>query len=388
MPFLIRCASRADLHRDRVLQLSLEIIWALTFNDQICRMLIDEQKRFLEHLRTDVIRSEDAGVQSAVQGILWRLDNGTSRATAPALIDEDHLHYDLMISYSHANKDLCLQLYEHLTQLNFRVWLDLENMFGSTIHAMATAIESSSIILVCMSQSYKQSAYCRSEAEYAFTRQRKIIPLLMENKYRPDGWLGLICASKLYVDFTKQTFDAAANKLLSQIEHHRREKPSTSTKQEPIEHSTVTSKAREPKETPSLIDTTLASPKERLSTRTRTFEQRHIECWTHEDVLEFLRTNEFDLLEYSFQEETNFTGRCLFTLYRQSQLDPRATFECLNNQVHHLHNDHISYLTFIRFLTELHRHAHPIDLGFFVRRFFSILCTKVRQVFVQRRARQ
>ena len=372
------------------MQLSLEIIWALTFNDRICRILIDDQKRFLEHLRTDVIRSEDAGVQSAVQGILWRLDNGTSRATAPSLVDEDHLHYDLMISYSHSNKDLCLQLYEHLSHLNFRVWLDLENMFGSTIHAMATAIESSSIILVCMSQSYKQSAYCRSEAEYAFTRQRKIIPLLLENKYRPDGWLGLICASKLYVDFTKQTFDAAVNKLLSQIEHHRREeKPSTSTKQDPIEHASVISSTREPQATPSLIDTTLSSCKRTSSTTRRlTFERRHIECWTHDDVLDFLRTNEFDLLECLFQEETKFTGRCLFTLYRQSQLDARATFECLNNQVNQLHNERLSYLTFIRFLTELHRHAHPIDLGFLVRRFFSILCTKLSQVFAHRMASQ
>lgn len=337
-------------------------------------MLIDEEKRFVEHLRTDVIRSEDAGVQSAAQGILWRLDDGASRASSPPLVNEDLLHYDLMISYSHSNKDLCLQLYEHLTHLNFRVWLDLENMFGSTIHAMAAAIESSSIILVCMSQSYKQSAYCRSEAEYAFTRQRKIIPLLLENKYRPDGWLRLICASKLYVDFTKQTFDAAVTKLLSQI--------STSTKQDSIEHTSLMTRTRELKETPSLIDTTLSSSKRTLSTRTMPFEQRHIDCWTHEDVLDFLRTNEFNLLEGVFQEETLFTGRCLFTLYRQSQLDPRATFECLSNRVNQLHNEPISYLAFIRFLTELHRHAHPIDLGLLVRRFLSMLCTKLRQVFI------
>ena len=120
----------------------------------------------------------------------------------------------------------------------------------------------------------------------------------------------------------------------------------------------------------------------------KTFEQCHIECWTHDDVLEFLRTNQFDLLECLFQEETKFTGRCLFTLYRQSQLDARATFEGLNNQVNHLHNERLSYLTFIRFLTELHRHAHPIDFAFFVRRFFSILYTKLRQVFAHRMVSQ
>jgi hypothetical protein len=85
------------------------------------------------------------------------------------------------------------------------------------------AIESSDMILVCMSNPYKQSVYCRSEAEYAYTRQRHMIPLVMENKYRPDGWLGLICASKMYVDFTKLEFETAFQKLLVQIQLFRQQ---------------------------------------------------------------------------------------------------------------------------------------------------------------------
>ena len=42
-----------------------------------------------------------------------------------------------------------------------------------------------------------------AEAEYAYTRRKPIIPLMMEENYRPDGWLGIILGSKLYMNFKK-----------------------------------------------------------------------------------------------------------------------------------------------------------------------------------------
>ena len=43
-----------------------------------------------------------------------------------------------------------------------------------------------------MSDAYKQSVYCQSEAHYAFERGRRLIPLIMKPNYKPDGWLGII----------------------------------------------------------------------------------------------------------------------------------------------------------------------------------------------------
>ena len=39
------------------------------------------------------------------------------------------------------------------------------------------------------------------EANYAYKRKRPIIPLLMEEGYDPDGWLGIILGTKLYYKF-------------------------------------------------------------------------------------------------------------------------------------------------------------------------------------------
>jgi hypothetical protein len=68
---------------------------------------------------------------------------------------------------------------------------------------MANAIENSSCVLMCMTEAYKQSANCRAEAEYAFQLKKPIVPLIMQKNYKPNGWLGIILGSKIFVDFTK-----------------------------------------------------------------------------------------------------------------------------------------------------------------------------------------
>ena len=42
------------------------------------------------------------------------------------------------------------------------------------------------------------------EAEYAYQRRKRMIPLMMERSYSPDGWLGIILGSKLWMDFRNE----------------------------------------------------------------------------------------------------------------------------------------------------------------------------------------
>ncbi|CAF4886064.1 unnamed protein product [Rotaria sp. Silwood1] len=65
-------------------------------------------------------------------------------------------------------------------------------MYGATMITMAEAIENSEFVLICMSDIYKQSVYCQSEAHYAFERRCHLIPLIMKPCYKPDGWLGIM----------------------------------------------------------------------------------------------------------------------------------------------------------------------------------------------------
>lgn len=49
-----------------------------------------------------------------------------------------------------------------LRQREYQVWMDVDNMKGSTLEAMADAIEKSAVVLICMSQRYKESTNCRT----------------------------------------------------------------------------------------------------------------------------------------------------------------------------------------------------------------------------------
>jgi len=40
-----------------------------------------------------------------------------------------------------------------------------------------------------------------TEAEYAYSSKKTIVPLKVEPKYKPDGWLGALIGNKLYFDF-------------------------------------------------------------------------------------------------------------------------------------------------------------------------------------------
>lgn len=43
---------------------------------------------------------------------------------------EKVFEYDIMISYCHADKDLVKKIHKFLLEEGFKVWIDLENMFG------------------------------------------------------------------------------------------------------------------------------------------------------------------------------------------------------------------------------------------------------------------
>ena len=57
-----------------------------------------------------------------------------------------------------------------------------------------------------------------ADAEYAFQLRKPMIPLTLERNYKPDGWLGMLAGSKVWLDFTDQTkFDGHIQLLLRQL---------------------------------------------------------------------------------------------------------------------------------------------------------------------------
>ena len=74
----------------------------------------------------------------------------------------------------------------------------MEQMKGSTMDAMAEGVDGAEVMLYGVATTYKESANCRLEANYAHESGVDMIPLMCEKDFRPRGWLGLMLGTRLW----------------------------------------------------------------------------------------------------------------------------------------------------------------------------------------------
>lgn len=184
----------------------LKLIVALQDNEELSKRVKDSAARFL-----------------------WATKNGGD-SSDPSLVAAQKLNDSVaqdqqqaagkhvMLSYSWSDQAAVLKIKNCLKAAGYQVWIDVESLSGSTVDSMSHAVEGSVVVLICYSERYKQSQNCRMEANYALQRGVDIVPLMMQRNYNPDGWLGLMLASRLYVDFSSpETFDSKFKALISEL---------------------------------------------------------------------------------------------------------------------------------------------------------------------------
>lgn len=61
----------------------------------------------------------------------------------------------IMISYNKESRDVCLRIKNELENEGHRVWIDVEDIHGSSLESMALAIEGSKCVLICKKERKK-----------------------------------------------------------------------------------------------------------------------------------------------------------------------------------------------------------------------------------------
>ena len=211
IPLLVRVLREKQHQWDRASFWAASALWNLAFDDDVKAQVVAEPGVFeaLEEARR--LGSENTKMKA--RGALWMLkppeeetkkEDGTTQNVGLSQEDMQKLgaienaKAQVMLSYEWHHQAQVMQLKEQLNARGFNVWMDVDRMMGSTLEAMAAAIESSDAIIMCISGRYKESQACRTEAEYAYTRKKTLIPVKVEKGYSPDGWLGILVGSKLY----------------------------------------------------------------------------------------------------------------------------------------------------------------------------------------------
>ncbi|KNC49675.1 uncharacterized protein AMSG_05937 [Thecamonas trahens ATCC 50062] len=164
--------------------------------------------------------SQPRSVVRAARGVVWQMSaasSGPARKSA-GKSSSDTLQHDVMISYSWANQKVALWLRAQLAVAGISVWIDVEAMSGSTLEAMAEAIESSRVVVVLLSQEYSVSQACRVEAEYCFQLGKPFVPVKATPRFRPRGWLGALIGSRLYFHPTPDSWPDMHRELMTILE--------------------------------------------------------------------------------------------------------------------------------------------------------------------------
>lgn len=185
---------------DMEIEWALYLLWQLCFDERIAKDVNNDSGLItrIEKLKS----SSSSKVVKNCQGICWLLEqkNNPVKDLENSLLNDENLKSEIqaevlekdkkhiMISYNRESRGLCLQIKKELENDGHSVWIDVEDIHGSSLESMANAIEGSKCVLMCMTENYKQSTFCRAEAEYAFQLNKPIIPLIMQKDYKPDGW--------------------------------------------------------------------------------------------------------------------------------------------------------------------------------------------------------
>jgi hypothetical protein len=198
---LVQCATENKFTKLKVQEVALEVLLKLAFHKDSLKAL-KQHPELVDTLKTISENEEDIQniSEEDTQTLLWKLtrDQKVRRSAR-----EKHEQYDIMISYCHDNKDVCNKVYRQLRS-NYKIWIDRECLRNRVRDGMAKAVESSKIVIICLSDPYTKSSACQCEAEYAFNLNRDVIPLYVQQGFRiKQGWLYMLINGLRHLDYYK-----------------------------------------------------------------------------------------------------------------------------------------------------------------------------------------
>ncbi|XP_078361112.1 uncharacterized protein LOC144645411 [Oculina patagonica] len=125
----------------------------------------------------------------------------------------------VMLSYQWNKQDLAEQVYKGLRSHGINAWMDIHGgVKGNINDSMAEGVDGAAAVCCFMSTDYFSSRNCKKELNYADSQEKAIVPLMCEKGFKAQGWLGIITAGMLWIDFREGTqFENSLESLAKEI---------------------------------------------------------------------------------------------------------------------------------------------------------------------------
>ncbi|KAH9500422.1 hypothetical protein Btru_071847 [Bulinus truncatus] len=206
----IRAGKTRSDKNDRFLRILLHAGPGDSYN-----LFLDSLEKQFSHVREQLLQSPSTGNGS----VSTPPPSASSSSSSQLTTDASGQH--ILISYCDSDKELVHKVHKSLEAKGYDLWIDTDKMGGNLMDSMAHAVENSWLVLLFISQKYKDSKNCRFVAEYAFKRNKELIIVKAQPRYEPDGWLGLLLGLMLDYDFgsSTTTYDQILQNLIKAIEN-------------------------------------------------------------------------------------------------------------------------------------------------------------------------
>jgi len=281
------------------LQQAICVVWCLAFHEEIRQALLTAG--IVDLIRSFVVVDHE-GAKDVIDKALFTLRPPTSHVSLERTPSSSLLiSPQIMISYCWAQKQRMRELAAYLKAQGFNIWIGIEQMEGSVLEAMASAIESSSLIIIGLSSHYKESQACRTEAEYAYKLKKQILYVMAEDSYGPNGWLGALLGSKLWYKPWNSTQALEPEEVVKQIQKLFSDRGVT--------QAVSSSISQHPPPPPAATLASVSAPKSTSQSK-----EREIAAWKNEQVLNWLSIVDLKSIG-SIAKENGWNGRVLVGMH-------------------------------------------------------------------------
>jgi len=140
--------------------------------------------------------------------------------------------HHVMLSYQWDNQSLVEKVYNGLRHLGINAWMDVHGgITGNINDSMAYGVEHAGVICCFMTQPYADSKNCKKELNYADSQSKAIVPVMCAKDFKAQGWLGIITAGLLWIDFREETnFGNSLGSLAKEIVNALEDLPESAIK--------------------------------------------------------------------------------------------------------------------------------------------------------------
>jgi hypothetical protein len=115
------------------------------FNSILAELFLKNQDEILDETEKEIFQS----TKNLIGQINWILNE--KRKNDQVVDANSHI----MISYNTASRGMCLKIKNELEGAGFKVWIDVNDLHGSSFDAMAKAVENSMCVLLCITEKYR-----------------------------------------------------------------------------------------------------------------------------------------------------------------------------------------------------------------------------------------